>query len=200
MHNFSTTKKTYYVSKDGSEKTIADGTTNYNDLHYEYKGIGRIPNKGLNKVKLGKVASFKDLCQDCIEIFKGEGCFLRSARVVEIKRIYPLIYEAFHKLGEKKIKALEYRKKDIENALLTISNESSFYYKVVKLLDLKIGCWYSVTEIKSRLGNFYKKLYIKKIAKGTDLKKWFDCSAKNKRINGKLVSGIVITGCNVKLN
>lgn len=200
MHNFSTMRKTFYVSKDGNERTIKDGTTNYNGLDYEYKGINRVPIKGLNKVKLGRIASFKDLCLDCIAVFKQEPSLVRTAKVGQIKDTYPLIYEAFDRLGETKMKALEYRKKDIENALLIISNESSFYYKVVKLLDLKVGRWYSRAEIKLKLKNIYKKLHIEKTAKGTDLKKWFDFKLKNRQINGKLVSGIVVIGCNVKLN
>jgi hypothetical protein len=55
MHNFSTLKQTYYVSKNGMSKTIVDGVANFNGVDYDYEGVGRIEIKGLNKVKLCKI-------------------------------------------------------------------------------------------------------------------------------------------------
>tara|TARA_R100000935_G_scaffold58912_1_gene99656 strand:- start:14171 stop:15991 length:1821 start_codon:yes stop_codon:yes gene_type:complete len=199
MHNFSTLQNTYFVSKYGTERTIMDGTKKFNGVGYEYKGIKRVQIAGLNKVKLGRAASFKDLCIDYIRILSKENSFLRSAKIAQMKEIEPLIVEAYSQLGPQKMKALEYSKKKIEEALLVISNESSFYYKVVKLLNLRVGEWYSMVEIKSKLVQIYKQLHLNKAAKGTDLSNWFDLAPKNKRIKGKLVSGIVVTTCNVKL-
>ena len=176
-----------------------DGTKKFNGVGYEYKGIKRVQIAGLNKVKLGRAASFKDLCIDYIRILSKENSFLRSAKIAQMKEIEPLIVEAYSQLGPQKMKALEYSKKKIEEALLVISNESSFYYKVVKLLNLRVGEWYSMVEIKSKLVQIYKQLHLNKAAKGTDLSNWFDLAPKNKRIKGKLVSGIVVTTCNVKL-
>jgi hypothetical protein len=200
MHNFSTLRKTYYVSKDGTQKNIKDGINDYNGIEYQYKGMEKVVIKGLNKIKLGKVASFKDLCLDCLEVFSSESSILRSGKLVEIKKNHPLIHEAYHKLGVDKMKALEYRKKEIKEALLIISNGASSSYKIVNLLNLKVGEWYSNAKIKLKLGEIYKKLYLTKSPKATDLKSWFDRIPRNRRIQGKLVSGIVITGCNVKLN
>lgn len=199
MHNYSTFKKIYYVSKDGTEKTIVDGISNFNGIEYEYKGMGKIQVSGLNKVKLGKTASFKDLCKDCLEVFEEQSSILKSAKIVEIKKNHPLIYEAYYNLGFEKMKALEFRKKDIKDALLVNSNDASFSSKVVKFLDLSVGKWYSVADLKSRLGVVYKKLHTNRTPKGTDIKYWYDITRKNKRINRKTVSGIVVKGCNIKL-
>ena len=199
MNNFSTLKKTFYVSKDGTKSTIVDGLKSYNGIEYKYNAIERIEIKGLNKVKLGQKPSFKDLCLDCIAVLSGESCFLRSAKAVNIKNNFPLIYEAYYALGANKMKALDYRKKNIEKALLIISNEASTNFKILKLLDLRIGKWYSVSEIKSKLLNIYKDLGLNKTAKATDLKKWFDLEKKNKRIAGKTISGSLITGFKIKL-
>jgi hypothetical protein len=199
MHNFSTMKKTYYVSKDGTESTIVDGTTNYNGLDYDYEKENRIEIKGLNKVKLGRTPSFKDLCIDCIEVFEGKLDIIRSAKIVSIERDFPLIYEAYYKLGVHKMKALEYRKKPIEEALLVSSNGASVNYKIVKLLDLKIGQRYSRKEVKAKLEKIYLKLEINKKAKATDLGRWFEYRDRFKRINGVMENGLVIIGCKVKL-
>jgi hypothetical protein len=82
---------------------------------------------------------------------------------------------------------------------LIISNEASVDFKIVKLLDFRIGKWYSVSEIKSKLERIYKDLGLKKTAKATDLEKWFYLELKNRRIDGKLMSGNVITGYKIKL-
>jgi len=199
MHNFSTLKKTFYVSKDGTKSTIVDGVKSYNGIDYKYNAIERIEIKGLNKVKLGQKPSFKDLCLDCIAVLSGESCFLRSAKVVNIKSNFSLIYKAYYALGANKMNALDYRKKKIEKNLLIISNEASVDFKIVKLLDLRIGKWYSLSEIKSKLSNIYNDLGLNKKAKATDLKKWFDLEKRSKRIDGKVINGNVITGCKVKL-
>ena len=199
MHNFSTMKKTYYVSKDGTESTIVDGTTNYNGLDYDYVKENRIEIKGLNKVKLGRKPSFKDLCIDCIEVFEGKLDIIRSAKIVSIERDFPLIHEAYYKLGAEKMKALTYRKKAIEDALLVSSNGASINYKIVKLLDLKEGQRYSRKEVKVALEKTYLKLGINKRAKSTDLDRWFEYKLKYKKVNGVTESGLVITGCKIKL-
>ena len=200
MHNYSTMNNTYYVSRDGTQKAIVDGVINCNGLGYEYKGINRIEIKGLNKVKLGKVTTFKDLCLDCITIFKSDIGLLRSSKLVMIKANYPLIHESYNVLGEHKMKALCYRKSSLEEALLIFSNKPSNSYKIVKLLDLKTGQFYSLKEIKLFIQNVYIKLGISKKAKATDLNNWYNILKKYKRRNGSLENGLTIIGCKIKMN
>ena len=97
------------------------------------------------------------------------------------------------------MKALRYRKKDIKSALLNISNELTCCVKIVKMLDLRIGAWYSVADMKSKLTAIYKELNLEQTATSMDLNKWFNLSSMFRRINGKSVSGVVIVGCKIKL-
>jgi len=199
MNNFSTINNTYYVSKDGTKSTIINGVKSFNGIEYKYRGMERVIIKGLNKAKLGRGASFKDLCIDSIAVFNGESGLLRSAKVVGIKNKFPLIYQAFYQLGTEKMKALRYREKAIKSALLNISNELTCSVKIVKMLDLRIGVWYSVADMKSKLIVIYKELNINQKATSKDLYKWFNLSSTFRRINGKSVSGVVVTGFKIKL-
>ena len=200
MNNFTTMNNTYYVSKDGTKSTIVDGVKSYNGIEYDYNGMERVQIKGLNKFQLGKVSSFKDLCIDCIVILDSEACLLRSANVVKIKSNHPTIYKAYRVLGVEQMKALEYRKVDIEKALLIASNEPTNSYKIVRFLNLRIGKWYSMSSIKSRLKVIYSDIDLSRTAKATDLKKWFNLKEMSKRIEGKLMTGYVVVGEKVQFN
>ncbi|MCK0179131.1 hypothetical protein MWU50_07505 [Flavobacteriaceae bacterium S0862] len=198
MHNFTTINSTYYVSKDGTDSTIQDGTVINNGIDYNYEGFERISIKGLNKIKLGKKASFKDLCLDFIRVYKEKPSLSRSGKLAELDKCEPLLSIAFHKLGAEKMKALEYRKSKINDALLSISNKYNNSYKIVKFLGFRTGEWISKSDIKTRLKEAYKKLDITSAAKATDIVKWYDIKPKNKSKNGKSVSGFLIGTCKIK--
>tara|TARA_B100000787_G_scaffold92893_1_gene68582 strand:+ start:1358 stop:3178 length:1821 start_codon:yes stop_codon:yes gene_type:complete len=200
MNNFTTMNNTYYVSKDGTKSTIVDGVKSYNGIEYDYNGIEKVQIKGLNKFRLGKTPSFKDLCLDCIEVLVGEACLLRSAEIVNIKSNHPIIYKAYGVLGGEKMKALKYRKKEIENAMLIVSNDFSNSSKIVRILNLRIGKWYSVSSIKFKLKAIYNDIDLSRTAKATDLKKWFNLKEMSKRIEGKLMTGYVVVGEKVQFD
>jgi hypothetical protein len=200
MNNFSTIHNTYYVSKDGTKSNIMDGVKLYNDVEYDYNGMERLQIKGLNKYRLGKVPSFKDLCLDVIAILDGKVGIERSGRIVDIKRNHPIIYDAYKVLGVQKMKALEYRKIKLEEALLMACKESSNDYKIVKSLNLRVGKWYSMSSLKTKLKGIYNAINMNRGAKATDLKKWFDLKPMSRRIENKLMTGYVVVGEKVKLN
>jgi hypothetical protein len=98
------------------------------------------------------------------------------------------------------MKALCYRKSSLEEALLIFSNKPSNSYKIVKLLDLKTGQFYSLKEIKLFIQNVYIKLGISKKAKASDLNNWYNILKKYKRRNGSLENGLTIIECKIKMN
>jgi hypothetical protein len=200
MHNFNTIHSTYYVSSDGNNSFIQDGMKTYNSISYDYSKIKSIQIKGLNKKKIGKVPCFKDLCLDIIEILESENIMLRSGQIVEIKKNYPLIYEMYNTFGVEKMKALNFRKKNFKKALLIASDEKSVTHKIIKLLDLRIGVWYSCSNIKLKLKGIYNDINLMTKAKATDLNKWFNLRESCRRVDGKIMSGYVIVGQKVKYN
>ena len=86
----------------------------------------------------------------------------------------PLLYSTlYYSVGPDKIKSLRYRKGDIENYYKSIS-----LYNSELLLDkinttFKVGDRFSSSDIKNKLTIIYKELKISKIAKATDLDKFF---------------------------
>lgn len=194
MHNFSTLRQTYYVSKDDSKNTIQSGMKNNNGIDYQYNDVEKIEIKGLNKVKLGQKASFEDKCKDYIKI-KEKGHF-----IFNMADDHLLIEEAYEKLGADRMKALGYRKSKIKEALTLNSNLLSNDHKIVKYLSLKTGQWVSKSNIKMKIQEIYSKIGLKIKAKATDLKKWYDISDRKYRVNGKLESGFVINTCKIRTN
>jgi len=184
MHNFSTFRKTYYVSKNETSRVIKNGVKNNNGIDYNYNGIEQVEIKGLNKVKIGQSPSFKDLCVDYIE--------LKENSIYIFKDIDSLVIKAYDVLGPKKMKALKYRKKSIKEALLAYDNNKSLDNKIVTLLNIKHRQWVSKEEVKIKIQETYDKLNLSKKAKSTDLKRWFNVKNSNKRIDNKLVNGIII--------
>ena len=195
MHNFSTLRKTYYVSKDGLNRGISDGTKTFNDIDYSYKGIEKVEIKGINKIKLGIKTLFKDLCKDYIESANKNESFI--LHIINSKE--PIIREAYNVLGEDKMKTLRYRKKDFQKELLISSEGISNNYKIVKLLNLRSGDWLSKTSAKKKLQEVYDSLQIELKAKASDLEKWYSLINKNKRINGEYVNGLAVVTCNLRL-
>lgn len=199
MHNYATINSTYYVSKDGKEKTIKEGTVTSNDINYDYEEMEQISVKGLSKIRLGKRASFKDLCRDYIKVSQEPPSIQRSGKLAKLNQSESLLSKAYHRLGAEKMKALEYRKGKINEALLVIDNTHNNGYKIVKLLGFRTGEWISKSEIKIRLQAVYKTLGIQATAKATDAVKWYDLKPKNQKAKGKSVAGFLIGTCRVKV-
>jgi len=192
MYKFSTINKTYYVNSNGSENVIADGVKKFNDIDYKYTGIEEIEIKGFNKLKLGRKASFKDLCLDYIKILESEPSMIKSGQIVEMRKKNNLIVEAYKELSADKIKALRFRKKDIQEELLSTCNNVSVNSKIITHLGLRKGQWISCKKAKNNIQIAYDKLNIKKSAKSTDLKIWYDITSKIVSKGGTKQRGYII--------
>jgi hypothetical protein len=66
--------------------------------------------------------------------------------------------------------------------------------KIFKLLNNKIdtGDFVRSSKVKSILEAIYKDLNIKKVAKSTDLTRWYEVESSSKRIDGVKVKGYII--------
>lgn len=126
------------------------------------------------------IGNFKECCLEYIESLESRE---------SISEIYPLIKEAFEKLGIKKIKALEFVQKDIQNHISTEKALVDFSSEILSFLNLEIGQLVDKAEIKKKLQSIYDILKINKLAKATDLFNWYVMKDQNKKINNK---GIVM--------
>lgn len=193
MNAFNTLHRTYYVS---NSKELSAKTVNLNTIDYSYKPVDKVEIKGLNKVQIGKSASFADICLDYFEAVEGNN----FVRIDRIKAVEPIILEAYEKLGEEKMRALELRRSDIEDALAVAHNLKSNDWKIVKLLKLRVGQWISNAEAKEKIQEVYDTLDIDKKAKATDLSNWYEVEGRSKRIDSKKVAGINILANLIKLS
>jgi len=105
---------------------------------------------------------------------------------------YTSIIEGYDKLGAKKMKALEYRKKAIGHELNILKIEKDNEWKIFTKLNLKNNQWYSGRILKNRLNRIYGDLGIKKTAKGNDVNKYFEVEPRGEYEDGKKVQGFYI--------
>jgi hypothetical protein len=142
--------------------------------------------------------SFKDVFIE-YEILKAKEPILyignANDRIRLIEQEKPLVKTAYDKLGADKVKELKYHVTNVKNELLKQQTDISTDRKIITYLEqknIKVGEWKSCNEIKAILADIYHLLELKKAAKATDLKKWFDADLKQCKINGKTTDGYVI--------
>ena len=184
MNSFQTLRTAYYVNN----KTIPDKkTVKINQIEYTYTPIEKI--EITNPIKVRSVKpTFKNLCLQFFDAYETKNKDVLN----KINNINPVIKQAFNILGIQKIKALEFREKDIKKALLVLDNLKSKNLKIVKLLNLKTGTWVSTSELKLKLQSIYVKLNIEKTAKATDIIDYYEVKSLTKRKDSQVQSGFVI--------
>jgi hypothetical protein len=87
-----------------------------------------------------------------------------------------------------------------DNLLMNVKEARLFYesrndYKGIIIAiykKFKLGEFYSLVDIKSELNEIYKSKKFNRTAKATDLYEFFEIKSCNKRINGKLTSGVML--------
>ena len=166
-----------------------------NGIPYNFKRCSPdITLEGLNKLRLAKKPNFKKLCLEYIQAKKDNNLEV----IEEIEISFPLIEEAYKKLGVEKMKALEYRANNFTAALVNLKITLSMESRIVTILDLKVGQLVDKPEIKKSLQNIYSLLGINKVATATDLAQWYTIKDHDKRVDGKCRTMLKIINCNVK--
>ena len=139
------------------------------------------PIKGMAKALLGKKPAFKDLCLEYID-----------TQDKDIAILYPIIKEAFDKLGAARMATLNFEKPDFIKEL-TISNVgTSVEAKVIQLFKYKVGEFVSSATAKERLTAIYADVGSPAKAKATDIEKYYEVMETKKKINGQTVRGFTI--------
>lgn len=191
MHNYEALHTQYYYkdfAKEGDSATLLINTIPHNFI----KANLELNIEGLNKIRLNKKASFKDLCIDYIKC-KEENV---PTQIKDIELEYPIIAEAYTILGSEKMKALKYRKTAIEEELLVISQVEN-PIKIVNLLNLRVGDIIAKEYLKSKIQSIYNQLGIKKTAKSTDINEWYSTKSVSRRVDGEVVASVKIITCNI---
>lgn len=186
MNNYSIVNSQYYI-KPLENKVI-------NGIPYNFrKRNPDITLEGLNKLRLSKKPNFKTLCKEYIKAKEDNNIEL----ALEIEVDYPLIKEAYEKLGAEKLKALEYLQKyiiqEIANKTITKTNEQ----KIVSILNLKVGQLVNKAQIKEELQGIYNLLGIQKTAKAADLKQWYTVKDHTKKQGDLYLKMFKVITCNI---
>lgn len=140
-----------------------------------YQDFEKIEDDGfLNKLTNG---SFKEYCLRYIN---------NSEERSYIGDRFPVIKEAFSKLGEARMKSLSYNAPRFLSEM-QITSDITKNYITKELRNLfEIGGEYLAADIKNLLNDTYKKVGIKKKAKATDIDSYFETDKRQKRVNGTL--------------
>lgn len=75
---------------------------------------------------------------------------------------------------------------------LDATQESKVRYMLRTYMDISTGVFISATRSKEILQEVYQELGVKKVAKGTEIKKFLTVQERNKRQKGELVKGFVV--------
>ena len=194
MNSFETLHKTYYVCKDSKLPTFKR-TQKINSIDYNYQEHKKLEIEGLNKIELGKKANFSQLCKEYFLAVENNNKEITD----KIEAVHTIIKQAFEELGKKKMIALKLQKGLIEEELIRVNGLKSNDWKIVKLLNLRVGQWISIKEAKEKLKEVYEKLNINKNGKATDLKNWYEVRKQSKRVNTDKIDGFVIININIKI-
>ena len=173
-------------------------------LSEEYAKYGFIVSDTVEVIYTDKLAanpkariSFKDIFVEYAKLrSKIPKFFLGNVdeRIILIEQEKPLVKEAYEKLGEEKVEALNYRVTNIRNAIIKNSVDTSIDSKIVQCLSVQgidSGTRKTAKEWKVILQEIYKALNLKqsynkiRTAKATDLKEWFEVKPTSPKINGK---------------
>jgi len=134
----------------------------------------------LNKLTNG---SFKEYCQRYIN---------NPDERLYIGDRFPVIKEAFTKLGEARMKALSYNAQRFLIEMQVTSDITKNYIIKELKANLKVGEEYISSDIKDLLNSLYYKVGIKKKAKATEIDNYLEVEKRQKRVNGVLKNIIVV--------
>lgn len=129
------------------------------------------------------------------KFIKGQGTFADTCKTVlennSSYEEYQSIKNAVDILGSKKLKALKYRKNNIDKELL-VTNQLENVEEILNILDIKIGNSIPKKYLKEKIQKVYDQLDIKKLAKATDIDNWYITECTSKRIDGVVVASVNI--------
>lgn len=140
-----------------------------------------------NITKATTKISFKEAFIEYAEI-KGNKYDMTDTSYLE--KVQPLIVKAYAELGEKKVRELKYIKKNVEAALLNADVTKNVDNKIAQLLKSEISSGFiSRKDIKAILTKVYDRLGIAKVAKATDIERFYECKDTSKRVDGIKLTG-----------
>ncbi|MFB6343219.1 hypothetical protein ACE1ET_15945 [Saccharicrinis sp. FJH62] len=202
MHNYSA----QFIDYQPGAFRSRNGEQRINNIIYEFIEYDLdLSDSPLNRLVLDRRVNFSDLMKEYCERMEEIKCayptnFLPILDLeFSMKKRYPLIVNAYKKIGPKTIKALKYRKKKIELELVKQDRLKSNEVKIASLLNFKSGDEISNKDLKEKLQDVFNALGIVKTAKATDVKTYYDVQVISKNSRSKHYPGLRIIDCKIKI-
>lgn len=136
--------------------------------------------EGSYKTVVDKVVDFRILMQEYIESVKTNN----TEKEEFISSNHPYLKDYLSLLGEDKIKALKYRKKDVEQEYNLVKLKDSKFFDVVKSIPVQSGDIVSVKEAKEMISTAFNDTGIKKKVTAKVFEDYFHVEHKVITING----------------
>lgn len=146
------------------------------------------------KAMASKKTSFKDIYTRYSEIRHEKPImFVKDWEIELAEAMYPFIKDAYTKLGDDKIKGLQYRVGAIQDTLTALSKVNDDL-RIVEMADRRFPKQTPIpsSKVKKGMQEIYDTLGIDRKAKATDLEKWYDVVKCVQRIDGKNTSCVKI--------
>ena len=199
MNAFETTKRTYHISYDGKNDGLCSGVVESNSMTKTFTKEDMRSPKASTKAKAGKVANFSKLCKEFINLIENEQDEVtRNSIINTYSNIDNVITNGYNELGAKRMKALMYRKGNIQKELTVISRTIASSVKMIRHLNYRNGQFVSSADAKKKMQKGYDLFGINKKAKGSDLKDLYNIQASSKRVDGSVRTGFTVLFCKVK--
>lgn len=137
--------------------------------------------EGSYKSVVDKVVDFRVLMREYIEAFTNND----SEKLHFMNDNHPYLSSYYESLGEDKIKALKYRKKDVEQEYALQNLRKSKFFDVIKSINVKSGDTLLVRDAKELISSTYSKLELKTKVTAKKFEDYFIVESKLVTIEGK---------------
>ena len=150
------------------------------------------------KIRLRKTVSFQTIAKEYADA-RDNKTVTDTVITVDNDNELVIIKDFYEMFGHQKMKALEYRKKDMTDHMIAEDKKKQNDVKIVQLLNLRVGEWVSAAQLKVKLAEIYDKLNIDKVAKATDIEQYYGVNPQVRWIDGKSVKGFSIILSKIKV-
>lgn len=196
LYNYRTVHSTYYVKK-GIIK--GNGSVVNNDTTYNYaKSSEPTEFSALDNFLLGKKPNFVEIVKTYVEykdqaikIFVDNLMFPEDELTIEQKRITLIVQEIeaeyedlstiYNVLGVDRMRALRFRRKQMNDEVIYMNEETTNKVKIGQILDYRVGSFISSADIKADLNRACDRVGSTRKPKATDIINWYVVKSKTMR-------------------
>jgi hypothetical protein len=192
IYNFKVTRHTYRLRTNINHEYTSNGFLVDNSTDYSEVDLS---------VSADPLTKLKDVVEKLKEMDNANVIDMLSEDNLEYKKYwfnrYPFLKDAIDRIGYDGIESQGYVITNIKRSMISQvgGNEDTNIARMLGTYGtIGVGKFVAAKDLKTVLGKVYKELKIKKTPKGSDIDKYYNTSNITKRVDGKNVRGLLITG------